>query len=977
MFDPSDQPRVFGLAPGVDFPAALVKGLRDRLKGRPPEAMARVELIVNTRRMARRIREIFEDGTPGFLPRIRLLTDLDDAALRADLPAPVSPLRRRLELVGLVSELLTLQPDLAPRAALYDLADSLVALMDEMQIEDVPPDRIAALDVTDQSGHWARAQRFVAIVQQFFDTADTAPDPSALQRIALEQRLIHWAQTPPTHPVILAGSTGSRGTTLRLMHAVARLPQGAVVLPGFDFDLPGGVWDHLTDALTGEDHPQFRFARLMQTLDLPPERIGPWADTAPPAPDRNRVLSLALRPAPVTDQWLSEGPSLPPLTDATHGLTLVEAQSARDEALAIALRLRQAAEDGQTAALITPDRMLSRQVTAALDRWGILPDDSAGTPPQLTPPGRFLRHVAALFTQDLTAEALLTLLKHPLTHTGSDRGNHLRHTRDLELHIRKQSWPFPEADKIVAWGDAKECGDWARWVTACFCLPPVNGDQLLTDWLDRHLDRAERIAAGSASDDGSELWAQTAGRELRGIVDELIEESPHGGRLDGRDYADLFGAVLARGEVRDRDAPHPHILIWGTLEARVMGADLLILGGLNEGTWPEMPAADPWLNRKMRFDAGLLLPERRIGLSAHDFQQAFAATEVWLTRAAKSDDAETVPSRWINRLTNLLRGLPDRAGPEALEKMTRRGDHWLGLARAIEAPLPSPRAPRPSPVPPVDARPQSLSVTRIKHLIRDPYAIYARSVLRLYPLNPLQRAPDAMLRGTVVHEVMEQFLKSTLTGDRSLAADALIAEAREVLAQHVPFATMRHLWLARIARIADWFVTSEQARQATATPHFDRLEVSGKAVLADPPFTLTATADRIDLDARGNAVIYDYKTGKPPGKSEQKFFDKQLLLEAAMVEQGAFAPLTPRQTERAAFIGLGNPPTEIAAPLDETPAAQVWEEFQTLIAAYFHPDKGFTARRAMLKETDTSDFDQLARFGEWDTAEAPERLVLE
>lgn len=975
MFEPDHAPRLFGLAPGIDFPKALIAGLRARLNGQPPEAMAGVELIVNTHRMARRLRDLFDAGPPGFLPRIRLLTDLSAPDLI--LPEPVPPLRRRLELVQLVSTLLDRQPDLAPRAALYDLADSLAALMDEMQIEGVPPDKLAALDVSDQSGHWERALTFLRIVQGFFDTSDTSPDVGALQRMAVEQRLKLWELAPPTHPVIIAGSTGSRGTTARLIRAVACLPQGAVVLPGFDFDMPAPVWDQLSDSLTGEDHPQFRFAAMMAALDLAPTDVRRWSDTPPPGADRNRLISLALRPAPVTSQWLTEGPNLPPLDTATRALTLVEAASTRDEALTIALRLRQAAEDGQTAALITPDRMLSRQVTAALDRWNILPDDSAGTPPQLTPPGRFLRHVAVLFQQDLTAEALLTLLKHPLTHRGAARNDHLRRTRDLELYIRREGMPYPTADALVPWGEKTENSDWIGWILGCFVQPAEPADLPLSAWLSRHITRAEAIAAGSASDDSSELWAESAGRAVAAIVEDLRAEAAYGGTLDARDYADLFGAILSRGEVRNPDAPHPLIRIWGTIEARVMGADLLILGGLNEGSWPEMPGADPWLNRKMRNDAGLLLPERRIGLSAHDFQQAVAAPEVWLTRSVKSDDAETVPSRWINRLMNLMRGLPDQNGPVALKAMQARGQHWLALARAVEAPVAAQPAKRPSPVPPVTARPSQLSVTEIKRLIRDPYAIYARHVLKLSPLNPLQRAPDALMRGIVVHEVMEQFLRDVIADPVLLTPAHLLDLSQRIIARDIPFPTMRHLWLSRVARVADWFVASEIERQSRAVPHPARIEMRGRAPLPGLNFALVGKADRIDLDAQGNAHIYDYKTGNAPGKSEQRFFDKQLLLEAAMVENMAFDALGARHAIRASYIALGTAPGEVDAPLDETPATQVWAEFQALIAAYFEPDKGYTARRAMLKEGDVSDYDQLSRFGEWDTSAPAEPEVLE
>jgi len=976
MFDPSEAPRVFALAPGVDFPAALVAGLKQRMAGQPPEAMARVELIVNTTRMARRIRQIFDAGPATLLPRIRLLTEIADPIALADRPAPVSPLRRRLELTGLVSKLLDAQPDLAPRTALFDLADSLATLMDEMQDEGVSPDDIAQLDVSDESGHWQRALSFFNIVQRYFETGEEAPDVNAFRRLALEQRLKDWEIAPPTHPVILAGSTGSRGGTNRLMNAVARLPQGALVLPGFDFDTPASVWDGLTDALSGEDHPQFRFARLMHGLGLRPGDIARWSGDPAPNDGRNRLVSLALRPAPVTDQWRDEGPSLPDLTEATAELTLVEAASQRDEATAIALRLRQAAEDGVTAALITPDRMLTRQVTAALDRWGILPDDSAGTPLQLTPPGRFLRHISTLFQQDLTAEALLTLLKHPLTHSGHDRGEHLRATRELELHIRNKSWPYPQPDKLRTWGEAEGFGPWADWVAASFCQPPVHGTHPLSDWLERHLARAEAIAAGPMAED-SELWKEAAGRKTRATVDGLRDEAGHGTDLDARDYADLFNAVLSRGELRDRDAPHPRILIWGTLEARVNGADLLILGGLNEGSWPELPGADPWLNRRMRHKAGLLVPERRIGLAAHDFQQAVAAPQVWLTRAMKSDDAETVPSRWLNRLMNLMNGLPARQGPEALAAMKQRGAHWLALARALETPRPSPPATRPSPAPPVEARPRALSVTEIKTLLRDPFHIYARRVLKLQALNPLQRAPDALLRGTLIHEVLEEFVRQSVSDPAQLTTEALLRLSTQIVSdpEVVPYPTTRHLWQARLAKVAEWFAETERARQQIARPvHFEQM---GQGEIPALGFTLRGKADRIDMDERGNAHLYDYKTGAAPSEKEQLHFDKQLLLEAAMVERGAFKELQPRHTERAVFVSLApGKPREVPAPLAEAPAQQVWAEFETLMTRWFEPDRGYTARAALLRESDSSDYDHLSRFGEWDVTDPAERKVL-
>ncbi|WP_208764504.1 MULTISPECIES: double-strand break repair protein AddB [Leisingera] len=971
MFKPSAKPRLFAVPCGADFPRALVEGLRSRSQGLPPEALARAELIVNTSRMARRVRGLFDAGPAMLLPRMMLLADLAQRATLDGLPPALPPLRRRLELSQLIAKLLDAQPDLASRASLYDLSDSLAALIDEMQGEGVSTDTIRALDVSDMSGHWARAQAFIGIADDFTGLHEGAMDAQARQRQVVLNLIEQWQDKPPQHPVILAGSTGSRGTTLMLMQAIARLPQGAVVLPGFDFDQPDHVWAGLDDPMISEDHPQYRFHKLMKDLELSPGDVQPWTGTLPTSPERNRLVSLALRPAPVTDAWMSEGPLLTGLSEATENLTLVEAPSPRAEALAIALRLRQAAEDGQTAALITPDRMLTRQVSAALDRWDILPDDSAGQPLQLSPPGRFLRHVAGLFCKPLACDSLLTLLKHPLTHDGADRGNHLRQTRELELSLRRNGPPFPDAAAFAAFEKGRELTPgWTGWLSYCFADQEVVGTLPLTEWVNRLRDLAERIAAGSQADGSGTLWDKKAGQAALACIENLETEAPYGGGMTARDFTDLLGALLSQGEVRDRDAPYGSIMIWGTLEARVQGADLVILGGLNEGSWPEAASPDPWLNRQLRNQAGLLLPERRIGLSAHDFQQAIAAPEVWLTRAERSEEADTVPSRWLNRLTNLLSGLPEQGGRAALDSMRAKGRQWLGWAEALEEPTPIPQYPRPAPCPPVAARPRRLTITEIPRLIRDPYAIYAKHVLRLKPLNPLVQEPDALLRGIVVHEVFEHFIKETQADPSLLTAGHLVGKTRELLETHVPWPVARILWHSRIRKIAGDFVLAEQERQARAKPV--AFEAKGSARLDPLDFTIACRADRIDMDDRGFLHLYDYKTGTPPSEAQQKKFEKQLLIEAAMAEEGAFEDLGPAEVARALFIGLGSKLSEVRAPLEAEPPAKVWDELRTLIAAYFEPDQGYSSRRMVHRDDIAGDYDHLARYGEWDRSATPQ-----
>lgn len=979
-------PRLFHLPPGVDFAPALVAGLRTRLAHQPPEAMARVTLYLNTNRMRRRVADAFLAAGPGFLPRLRVLTDIAEGQPLPGLPAAISPLRRRLELTQLIAGLLDSQPDLAPRAALYDLADSLATLMDEMQGEAVTPATIAKLDVSDHSAHWARTREFLRIVTPFFAGTEQ-PDSETRQRLAVTRLTDLWAKKPPQDPVIVAASTGSRGTTAALMQAVAALPQGALILPGFDTYMPNWVWDRLDDAMTGEDHPQFRFRRLMDRLSVTPDAIQPWTDANPPAPDRNRLISLSLRPAPVTDQWLAEGASLPDLLAATETLTLIEAPTPRTEALTIAHILRNAAEEGTTAALITPDRMLTRRVAAALDRWGITPDDSAGRPLALSAPGRLLRHVAGIMGTKLTSDALLTLLKHPLAFTGGDRGKHLLHTRTLELQLRREGPAFPTGANLTTWAKArstdrtakgKEDDDILPWLTPLATLIDTAAavtEAPLTTLTATHRALTEALARGTAPEGTGTLWDKEAGAEALALMDTLAREADAGGTFTPAAYADLFDAVIARGEVRETVTAHPGILILGPREAREQGADLVILAGLNDGAWPRLPDPDPWLNRKMRKDAGLLLPERQVGLSAHDYQIAAAAPRVILTRATRDAEAETVPSRWLNRLTNLMDGLPDRNGPTALKAMRQRGNDLLALTAALEQPSADqqtdPRlkpAHRPSPRPPLDQRPTELSLTRISQLIRDPYAIYCRHVLRLKRLDPLRHEPDAALRGQILHKILETFVKDRPEGETLPAAkQRLMQTARAILDEMVPWPAARALWLARLARAADFFLSID-GRDA-GTPVI--LESKGGVDLPTLNFRLSGTPDRIDRLPDGRLHILDYKTGTPPTQAMQKAFDKQLLLAAVMAERDGFKGLEASEVARITYVGLGSTPK--VEEIEITPAitAEVWQGLHELIGHYRHEAAGYTARRAVQKERFEGDYDHLSRYGEWDTTSYP------
>ena len=969
MFEPSVTPRVFATPLGVDFCAALIDGLDEKLTGQGPEALPRVEIHVANARMQRRLQALYAQRGPGLLPRIRPVLSLAETADMEGLPPAMTPLAVRLELAQLIAGLIDANPDLAPRAALYDLADSLADFMGEMVEEGVSPEHIAALDMGAHSDHWTRAREFLGIAAKVLKSGQR-PTPEARQDAVVSRLIAAWRQNPPQHPVIVAGSTGSRRATFRLMQAVANLPQGAVILPGLDRDLPGTIWTSLLEdgplGMSGQDHPQYRLARFLEATGIAPTKVPVWGRADPAVPHRNAVVSLALRPAPVTNQWRTEGPRLADVAGAMAGVTLLEAPSPQVEATAIALRLREAVELGQRAALVTPDRRLARKVTAQLDRWHILPDDSAGQVLAQTAPGRFLRQVADAATAPVTAEALVALLKHPLCHTGADRNLHKLRTSDLELEALRNGLAFPTRAAVTEWAEARENDDgarsWATWLSDHLLDEVSRGPIPLTARVGAHRNQAEALAAGPGLIGSGDLYEKEPGAQAARLMADLTDDAASGGQMSARDYADFFAALTADREVRFALRPHADVLIWGTQEARVQGADVTILAGLNEGTWPGAAEADPWLNRPLRAEAGLRLPDRVIGLSAHDFQQGVAGAEVWISRSKRDDETDTVPSRWLNRLVNLLGGASPTTS-QALDDMRARGQTWLAMAQALTTPE-ARVAPEQRPAPaPQTARLPYLSVTDVERLIRDPYEIYASRILRLRQLDPLRATPDARLRGNVIHRVMETFITSTPEKLPPDAAERFLDIAAEILAQEAPWPAARHLWLARMRRVLPWYLSIEAELRETASPWVveekKRWEVPGLSL------TLSGTADRIDQTPDGKVAIYDYKTGAAPTPDESKHFNKQLLLEGLMARGGAFAdrPLT---LARLAYISLGTKPDIRDEPVDDTTLDEVAAGLATLVRHYRQLDIGFASRRAVKNTRFEGTFDHLARLGEWD-----------
>ncbi|GGC45401.1 double-strand break repair protein AddB [Chelatococcus reniformis] len=1058
LFSRLAAPRVFTVPPGAPFLPTLASALLDGrlVPGFAPRAeplgLARATVFLPTRRAARALADhlVAHAGVGAlFLPRIVPLGDVDedmpfgesdDAAgpfegADAALPPPIPAAERRLTLTRLVlawarqvdRALLRLAPHepllvpASPADALA-LAGDLERLMDHMTTQGVDWDALAATVEARHSAYFGITLAFLRIVAETWPALLAergASDPTARRNalILAEAARLAGAHGRPASgaPMIAAGSTGSMPATARLLAAIARLPNGTVVLPGLDQHLDDTSFDLLTGGSGGRPgvragmeeapfgHPQTAMARLIATIGIDRRDVVPLGIAPPAAIARNQLLSEALRPAATTELWAEPAhrPSPATAARALAGVAIVEAGDEREEALAAAIAIREALEDPRaTVALVTPDRGLAERVCAELGRWGLDADDSAGRPLARTAAGRLARLVAEAAASRCAARALVALITHPLAGFGQGQRRARRAAAALEIGLLRGPEPppgvaglravLPERRKEAAGPHAprplRRLGD-GDWELASGLIDRLEAalEPMATAAADGDLVAlagAHRQAVLAAAVGEGELTTLTGpdADALFALFDDLAAApgcTVPGGLGDyPAFFARLAGDRVARLEGAAGDG---RVRVLGLLEARLVHVDRMILGGLDEAVWPPAARTDSFINRPMAAALGLPPPERRIGQTAHDFVAALGTEDAVITRAAKRGGAPTVPSRFLQRLKALADDGPVSPWAEAVT----RGRRYLDWAAALDAaPAPRPIA-QPAPRPPADLVPRSLSVTEVETLVRDPYAIFAKHVLRLDPLDELAVPPGAADRGTIIHDVLGRFAERWPTSLVQDPTDELIALGREAFAGLAAYPDIAAQWWPRFERVARAFARWELARRPAVVQVF--AEVSGRLELSladGVTFTLRARADRIELRRDGGATVVDFKTGSPPTAKEVFVgFAPQLTLEAAMLRRGAFTGV-PAGGGLADLLYVqangGVPPLRprpVAPPSGEprTVAALIEEHlarFEALIARYIAGELPFRARPFAKYAKRYNDYDHLARVREWSLASA-------
>jgi ATP-dependent helicase/nuclease subunit B len=1039
--------RVFSVPVSVPFLrtviAALIDGrLVDGFEARAnPLNLARATLYLPTRRAGRRAREIFLDELKtdaAILPRIVALGEIDEDELAfsegaeqfggvapLDLPPKLSELERRLTLAHLVAAWAK-SPVSAPLvvggpASTLALAGDLARLMDDMVTRGVAWEALDKLVPDQFDKYWQNSLEFLRIARKIWP--EHLKEIGRIEPAERRDRLIEAeaARLTAHHegPVIAAGSTGSMPATAKFLTAVAGLKLGAVVLPGLDTDLDDEAWQTIGGVRDAQgrftsqpssNHPQFAMQGLLDRFGIRRSDVEILGTPAPQG--RDVLVSETMRPSSATEQWhdrLARPDVAAKIAAGMTGLAVVEAPNSEMEALAIAVAMREARHLGKSAALVTPDRALARRVMAALTRWNLEFDDSGGDALLDTPAGIFARLTAEAAARGSEPPALLALLKHPLFRLDRAHGAHRRAVEVLELAVLRGTRPQAGSGGLAR--------DFDRFRTELRKLrnnetSSLHAAEQRARLKDHELDQAQALiaalqkalaplesVASSKPYDFAELahrhrevlmtlstdhngvavvFEESQGSALAMAFDDLLaEEKPSGLMTQLGDYPEVFQTAFADRMVRRPESASAHLHIYGQLEARLTESDRVILGGLVEGVWPPAPRVDPWLSRPMRHELGLDLPERRIGLSAHDFAQLLGTKDVVLTHSAKVGGAPAVASRFLHRLEAV-------AGEERWKDAKDAGKDYVRFAAELDQPDEVKPIDQPAPKPPLAARPLKLSVTAIEDWLRDPYTIYAKYILRLDSLDPVDMPLSAADRGSAIHEALGEFTQTFAAALPDQPALALRRIGEKYFAPLMERPEARALWWPRFQRIAGWFADWELARRGD----IERIAAEIRGEIGIPldnarTFTLSARADRIEQRRDGGYAILDYKTGQPPtGKQVRMGLSPQLTLEAAILREGGFEGIDAGSSVgELVYVRLSgnNPPgeqrsLELKIRNNDTPqrpdeaADYARAQLEILIRKFENENEPYTSLNLSMWSNRYGSYDDLARIKEWSAA---------
>lgn len=940
------------------FVEVLAKRFLEEYKDNPL-ALAEVLILLPNRRACKALAEAFvkEQGMrPTLLPQMLPLGEVEEDELflsganleqkLVDLP----PAIERVERLMLFTKIIMAKPSdfglekMSLNQACY-LAQELANLLDMVENMELSFANLQNLVPEEYAAHWQETLKFLEIITKYWpailDERGLA-NPTWRRNQLIKTQCQNWRQNPPSRRIVVAGTTATFPAMKELVATVLQLPQGEVILAGLEKQLEDEAWD-----LIDETHPQFELKELLDYLQVQRSAVPDLVMMANEG--REKLIAEVMRPAKTTDKWrdiTSRG--IKP--DALLGITLVDCADIRQEALAIAVVMREALETPEkTAALVTPDRNLARRVASELERWDIKVDDSAGRPLTLTPVGIYLRLLVKVAQANPRRIDILSLLKHPLTALGMDYATLRKLTRQLEQKVYRGQENDAELEAMVT-ELFIQMGDFYQLFR--------QGQASLKDLLAAHIKAAEALATTAEKSGEQVLWRGDAGEAAAKFVANWFAKAEVLGTIEVAEYLGLFEAMMMSVTVRPKFGTHPRLQILGPMEARLSGFDCVIIGGVNEGIWPQLASSDPWMSRPMKKDFGFPQPEKAIGVLGLDFSQLLAGAEVLVTRSERVQGTPMVKSRWWLRLETVLKALD-------FAMINLQDGVYKLLAKSLDVPEVFEKVKAPTPCPPVAMRPRKLSASAIETWMRDPYSIFAKYILKLQPLEEIE--PDLTMAdyGTIIHGILEEFNNKYPSEFPNNAREELLALGREQFAANNLAAERRAFWWPSFEKIVEHLVEVENEYRLDIKKVHN--EVKGEMKIAAPAgeFIITAKADRVDETKDGKLNIIDYKTGKIRSVNEvKKGYAPQLPIEGLIAEVGGFAEVGKAEVDRLLYWQLGKKEVSIDEDMADI-LAQNKQRLQELIAIFDFPTTPYICQPNPKRIVQYSDYEHLARVKEW------------
>ena len=931
-----------------------------------PLALADVLFLLPNRRAVKALADAFvrrRGLTPTLLPKMVPIGDVEEDELFltgfdfADGLALLAPAIERNERLLLFTKIILHKPaefgieKLTANQACY-LAQELADLIDAAHNENLSFERLTGLVPAEYAVHWQETLKFLEIITRFWPEILQERgliDPGERRNRLIKAQAEKWKAVPPSKRIVAVGTTATFPAMKALVKVISELPRGEICLVGLDKNLDDESWK-----IIEETHPQFELKELLNYLQLERHDV---ADLVPSANlQREKFISEVMRPAKTTDKWRDIA-TAKIYHEAYDGIRLIDCDDVRKEALSIALIMRETLEHPEkTAALVTTDRNLARRVAAELQRWNIKVDDSAGQPLSLTPVGIYLRQLSNAVKSGFASVEFLSLLKLPLLAAGRDYADIRRLVRDYEKKVLRGNCYDEALEREI--GFIKEQ---MREFSELLQQPRADFKMLL----ELHIKAAEKIATLPNKKGADILWKGDAGEAAAGFIADLYQSAGVLGEVDTAEYEGLFEALMAGVTVRPKYGMHPRLRILGPIEARLMHFDTIIVGEVNEGAFPKAAGADPWMSRPMKKDFGLPLPEKAIGVLAHDFCQLLAAESVYLTRAERVQGTPMVKSRWWMRLETVLKAL-DVDIAELEDEAFSSWATFLDRVEVFRRLLP------PEPRPPVEARPRVMSASAVENWMRDPYIIYAKYILKLKKLDELEQDLSLKDYGNIIHAVLEKFNTKYPFVFPENAKTELLTLGQDYFTENKIAMETRAFWWPVFEKTVDWLVGAEQHYRPQIKKVHSEVEGSFSFEAPAGKFTITAKADRVDETKDGKINVIDYKTGYARSVKEvEGGYAPQLPIEGLIAKFGGFQNIPAAEIDKLIYWQLGRQEVVVEKNMQEL-LDRSYERIVTLASIFDFEKTAYISQPNPKYAPRYSDYEHLARVREWSVVENEE-----